>query len=185
MDTPKPVSLIWLLSTLALGCTVVTVARNRVTAPATPSLSEPTPAPATEATFSPSPPPPTSTWTPVSPEPTEPVATISQSGAEVRFELFEDLDLAPGQVAQLEGTGIQVMLVEAHGPPQDCSDCPNVATLIVSADGEDLELRFSFSGNMPFELLQKARRQSAFGYVFIAVRTDEDSFTIRVEPETE
>lgn len=103
----------------------------------------------------------------------------------MKFELLEDLDLVPGQVAQLEGTDVQVMLVEAHGPPHDCSDCPNAATLIVSADGEDLELRYSFSGNMPFELLKKARRQSAFGYVFIAVRTDEDSYTIRVEPETE
>lgn len=100
------------------------------------------------------------------------------------MELYEDLDLVPGQVARLKGTDIQVLLVEAHGPPEGCFDCPNTATLMVSSDGEASELNYSFSGNMPVESLQKARRKAAFGFVFMVVRIDEGSFTVRVEPET-
>jgi hypothetical protein len=95
----------------------------------------------------------------------------------------ETVDLEPGQTARLEGTAIEVDLLEAHGPPPDCFGCPNSALLLVSSNGESLELGYSISGNMSAEALELARRQSAFGYVFVAARIDEGSFTLRIEPE--
>ena len=98
------------------------------------------------------------------------------------IRLGEKADLSPGQTAELEGTGIQVTLLEAHGPPAGCDDCPLKATLRVSRNGETQTLGYSFSGNMVFELLQKARRKAAFDYQFVAAKIDENSFTLLVEP---
>jgi len=101
------------------------------------------------------------------------------------FKLFEDLDMTVGQIARLEDTGIEITLVEAHGPPPDCFDCPNTAILVVQSGREIQELRYTFSGNMVWELLQQARRKAVFGYVFIAQKIDEGSFTLWVEPNAQ
>lgn len=141
--------------------------------PETTQLSSPTAAPVVSAS-------PTA-----SPEPPEVEATPGPSPETFTFQLFEEQDMVPGQTIRLEGTGIEVTLVEAHGPPPDCFDCPNSATLNVRFDGETQELTYSFSGMMELELLQHARRKAAFGYVFVAARIDEGSFTLRVEPATQ
>ncbi len=93
--------------------------------------------------------------------------------------------MVPGQTARLNGTEIEVTLVEAHGPAEDCQDCPNQATLEVSRGDDVQTFYYSFSGMMVLELLERARRKPAFGYVFVARRIAEGEFTLRVEPETE
>lgn len=99
--------------------------------------------------------------------------------------LYEELDMVPGQRARLTGTGIEVTLVEAHGPAEGCQDCPSQAMLEVSCGTEAERLNYSLSGMMVLELLERARRKPAFGYVFVAGRITEGEFTLIVEPETE
>lgn len=93
--------------------------------------------------------------------------------------------MVAGQRASLIGTDIEVTLVEAHEPPQGCNDCPNRATLEVKHGSQVQTLYYSLSGMMVPELLERARRKPAFGYVFVARRIAEGEFTLRVEPETE
>ncbi|NIM96323.1 MAG: hypothetical protein GTO18_21710 [Anaerolineales bacterium] len=118
-----------------------------------------------------------------SPLPPQSELTPTQSHDAITITLNEDLDLVPGQVVYLEGTSIEILLDEAHGPPSDCYDCPNSAILIIRSAGETKELTYSISGNMLAEALEKARRLSAFDYVFVAVRIDENIFTLRVESD--
>ena len=76
-------------------------------------------------------------------------------------------------------------LVEAHGPPTDCNDCPSKATLSVHFGEATQELIYMFSGLMPFELRQTALRKDAFGFVFYAAMIGDDHFTLRVETDRE
>lgn len=92
--------------------------------------------------------------------------------------------MVPGDVVSIAGAEIEILLVEAHGPGPDCHDCPNSALLLVRSNGDTQELKYTFSGNMLRELLIKAKRKEAFGYVLIAERIDDDSFTLRVEPDS-
>jgi len=101
---------------------------------------------------------------------------------QLTFRLMEPVELLPGQTATLEGTGIEVVLIEAHGPKPGCYDCPASARLMVRSTDETVELGWSFSGNMPSEALKTARRKTALGFVFIAERIAEGSLTIQVEP---
>lgn len=98
------------------------------------------------------------------------------------IRLGEKMDMKPGQTAVLEGTAVQITLLEAHGPPEGCHDCPVKARVQVTLNGQTQIVAYSFSGNMVFELLQEARRKVAFDYRFIAARIDENSFTLLVEP---
>lgn len=111
-----------------------------------------------------------------------PTATPTPVAGAITFRLYETLEMLTGQVARLEGTDIEVLLVEAHEPEPGCFDCPNKATLSVHSGDEVRELRYVFSGNMPLEALEKARRKEAFGFVFMAMKIVEGSLSIRVEP---
>lgn len=116
----------------------------------------------------------------LAPSPTPP------SPAELlRFALTEEVDMVPGQRMSLIGTDIEVTLVEAHGPSEGCSDCPNRAILEVKLGSKVQVLDYSFSGMMVPRLLERARRKPAFGYVFVAHRIAEGKLTLRVDPETE
>jgi hypothetical protein len=137
------------------------------TATATAPAQTPTPWPTVRSTPAASPIP-----TGLAPEPL-PTLTV---------RLGERTDMIPGQTAVLEGAGIRAKLLEAHGPRKGCDDCPVRAVLEVSRNGESQTLGYSFSGNMVFELLQKASRKLAFGYVFVAARVAENSFSLLVEP---
>jgi hypothetical protein len=92
--------------------------------------------------------------------------------------------MVPGQTARLESTDIEITLVQVRGPPEGCFDCPNSATLDVRQGEQVQTLSYSFSGNMVFELLQRAKRKTAFSYIFVARKIDHESFTLQVEPES-
>jgi len=111
-----------------------------------------------------------------------PTATATSAAGTISFQLYDELELAVGQAARLAGTGIELSLLEAHGPAQGCFDCPIGATLRVRSGAESQELSYSFSANALPEVLAKLRRKAAFGFAFIAVRIVEGSLTIRVEP---
>jgi len=119
-----------------------------------------------------------------SPEPPRATDTPTPVSEAVTFRLHETLEMLSGQAARLEGTPIEVLLVEAHGPPPGCFDCPNTATLTVRSGEETVELRYVWSGNMPFDQLQQARTKAALGFVFIVVKIAEGSAAIQVEPGT-
>jgi len=118
-----------------------------------------------------------------SPEPARPTGTPTPVSEAMTFRLHETLEMLSGQAARLAGTPIEVLLVEAHGPPPGCFDCPNTATLSVRSGEQVQELRYVLSGNMPPEAQERARREMAFGFVFVAVKIVEGSFTVWVEPD--
>jgi hypothetical protein len=112
----------------------------------------------------------------------DPVCRSSSAPAECReIGLGPSFELTPGRCARVADAGLEVVLVEAHGPRPDCTDCPNRATLRVVREGRSEELKFSFSGNMPMPLLEKARRRSAHGYQFVVMRIVEGNITLMVE----
>ena len=112
--------------------------------------------------------------------PTAPTAA-TQANIVLVLKFDQNLDLTPGQEAKLEETNIVVTLIDAHGPRAGCHDCPIGATLKVESGSESSELRYSFSGGMLPELLDKAKRKTAFGLVFVAVRVSDAGLTVRVE----
>ena len=99
----------------------------------------------------------------------------------VTFVLNQDVDLVTGQRGVLNGTDIEVELLEARGVKQGCFDCPLSASLKVTSKSGNTELKYSFSGGMLRELLEKAKRQAAFEYVFVAVKITDAGLTLRVE----
>jgi hypothetical protein len=117
------------------------------------------------------------TNTPVPPPP-----DLLELGATITLKLNEDTLFENGQTGQLGDTGITISLVESSGPAPDCRDCPNSATIVVAYAGESQSFDYSLSGNMQLEVMEKARRKTAFGYTFIAIKIVEGAFTLRVEP---
>ena len=111
------------------------------------------------------------------PQPSQPHA---QPPPDVTFALNQSVDLVTGQKGVLEKTKISVELIDTRGPRAGCADCPSKATLRVRSGSEVSELHYQLSGNMPPELLAKARRQSAFDYAFVAVRINDKGFTLNV-----
>ncbi len=91
-------------------------------------------------------------------------------------------ELVPNRPLAIGITGIIVTLIEAHGPPPGCRDCPLKAVLEVGSSEESVTIAYSFSPNMLPELLAKSRKKEAYGFTFTAVRIVEGSLTIRVEP---
>jgi len=106
----------------------------------------------------------------------------SPTGQVLTVRLSEDFDIALGELVRVESTEIELSLSESHGPPPGCFDCPNRVTLVVQAGNETQVLNYSLSGNMSLDALQKARRLTAFGFTFIAVKIAEGNVTLRVEP---
>lgn len=115
--------------------------------------------------------------------PALPAGTPTPHVQVVTFGLLETFELVAGQAARLEGTNVEVLLVEAHGPRPGCFDCPNTAVLRVGSGDESQELAYSFSGLMTEAALEKARRKAAFGLVFMLVKVFEGGVALRVEPE--
>ena len=105
--------------------------------------------------------------------------------APVAFTVNADVDLTVGSKAVLEGSDIEVTLLEAHGPPPGCDDCPNRARLLVRSGNESQELSYTLSGNMPRAMFARARMKEVFGRFFIAVKIIEGGFTLRVEARQE
>jgi hypothetical protein len=108
----------------------------------------------------------------------------AQTPPDVTFTLNQSVDFVTGQKGVLKDTPIGVELLEARGPRAGCADCPSRATLRVRSGSEVSDLHYQLSGNMPPELLAKARRQSAFDYVFVAVRISDKGFTLNVSRAT-
>ena len=104
----------------------------------------------------------------------------AQSPRDVTFALNQSVDFVTGQKGVLENTAIRVELLETRGPRPGCADCPSRARLRVRSGSEMSDLHYQLSGNMPPEQLAKARRQSAFEYVFVAVRISDEGFTLNV-----
>ena len=126
------------------------------------------------------------TVAPADPGTTQPPTTLAPPTGEETidvgtFEVGEEIDLVPGGVARLSGTDVEIELIEAHGPGDDCDDCPLGANLIVRSGGESVGLRYSFSGMMVKEVLTNARRKEAFGFIFVAARIWDDEMTVVVE----
>jgi hypothetical protein len=111
---------------------------------------------------------------------TQPSQPPAQPPPDVTFALNQSVDLVAGQKGILENTTIRVELLETRGPRAGCADCPSKATVRVRSGSETSELHYQLSGNMQPELLAKARRQSAFEYVFVAVRISDQGFTLNV-----
>ena len=107
-------------------------------------------------------------------QPTEPTVVLL-----LKFD--QDLDLVKGQEARLDEGAIAVKLVDAHGGRSGCPDCPVGATLDVRSGAETTSLQYSFSGGMQPELLERAKRKTAFNMVFVAVRVSDAGLTLRVE----
>ena len=118
-------------------------------------------------------------------EPTQPVPSASPGGQSVPdravFTLNQDVDLVVKQEGSLRDSAIQVELLEARGVRDGCFDCPLSAKLKVTSGGASTELIYSFSGGMLRELLERAKRKTAFGYEFVAVKITEGTLTLRVE----
>ena len=91
------------------------------------------------------------------------------------------MELTAGQTGTLTNTDISVELIEVHGVRAGCFDCPVAGKLRVRSKAESMNLEYSFSGNMMLEALQKAKRKTAFGYIFAAVKISDAGFTFRVE----
>lgn len=108
----------------------------------------------------------------------------AQPPRDVTFALNQNVDFVTGQKGVLEHTAIRVELLETRGPRAGCADCPSKATLRVRSGSETSDLHYQLSGNMQPELRAKARRQSAFDYVFVAVRISDEAFTLNVSRAT-
>lgn len=94
-------------------------------------------------------------------------------------ELGQPIEMTTGDVVAIAGTSIRLQLLEAHGVPAGCFDCPITARVRVFSDSASQDLAYSL-GLMPEEVLAKARVKSAFGYDFYMVKIVEGSVIIRV-----
>jgi len=112
--------------------------------------------------------------------PTTPTAS-NQANIFFLVKFDQDVDLVTGQEARLEGTDIVVTLLDAQGARTGCLECAMAATLKVRSGNESREVHYSFSDGMLPELLEKAKRQTAFNLVFVAVRVSDAGLTVRVE----
>lgn len=112
-----------------------------------------------------------------------PTAPTASNQANIFFlvKFDQDVDLVTGQEARLDGTDIVVNLLDAHGPRTGCLDCSIAATLNVRSGNELREVRYSFSDAMRPDVLDAAKRKTAFDLVFVAVRVKEAGLTMRVE----
>ena len=97
----------------------------------------------------------------------------------VKFD--QNADLVNGQEARVDGTDIVLKLLAAHGPRTGCLECSIEATLNVRSRTESRELQYLFNDGMPPEVLDNAKRKTAFDLVFTAIRVSEGGLTMRVE----
>jgi hypothetical protein len=112
-----------------------------------------------------------------------PTAPTASNQANIFFlvKFDQNVDLVTGQEARVDGTDIVLKLLDAHGPRTGCLECSIGATLNVQSRTESRELRYSFNDGMPPEVLDNAKRKTAFDLVFTAIRVSEGGLTMRVE----
>ena len=92
----------------------------------------------------------------------------------------EEVELADGGSATVEGSDTTFTLLEATGPAAGCSDCPNHVRLRVACPAGPEELEFAFSGGMDPAAMERARQKSACGVDFYIAKVIEGSATVRV-----
>lgn len=110
-----------------------------------------------------------------------PTATATRGGDDIKARRSVPITLQVGQVAEFDDLGLTIELLEAHEVPSDCFDCPLKAALLIGSGAETVQLNFTFSGNMPLELLEAARQKTAFGYVIYIVKIVEGSVDLKVD----
>lgn len=121
------------------------------------------------------------TATPDTTPPTDPPSVDTSIVDAGSFALGNEIELGTLATATVEGTDIEVTLIEASGPGDDCADCPLRAVLSVRSGNATTELRYSFSGMMEPEALDKARRRHAHGFEFVVLRIADGDVTVVVE----
>ena len=84
----------------------------------------------------------------------------------------EEVELAVGDSAIVDGTDVTFTLLEATGPAAGCNDCPNHVRLRVVCPAGPEDLEFAFSGGMDPAAMERARQKSACGVDFYIVEGD-------------
>lgn len=102
--------------------------------------------------------------------------------ASVTVTTSQVFDLCEGQSVRLLETQLEITALEIISADQKCQDCPIGALLRVRMGANESTLKYRISGNMPDQAHYKAKRKSAYGYLFIVQKITNKTVTLQVIP---